>query len=228
MIQLLFTVIMVEMGLTLSFVFKTPLRKLVIMGLDRAKRGRGPVVVKTVAGTIVIVLCSSLYNMARIRSRWIAEDGSGVGPNPTDQILFAGHMIETTLMGAILFLALMIDRLHHYMRELRLRRKSMEAANRHTQIRGDSGEWKNGSPDVLKCLEEETKALRLKLKQLESELDTKKKDLRDAEANAMSLSKQSEGFLLEYDRLHEENRNLRTQLQSLDSKFTHSGSKKNI
>lgn len=101
MIQLLFTVIIVEMGLTLSFVFKTPLRKLIIMGLDRAKRGRGPVVVKTVAGTIAVVLCSSIYNMAKIRSRWMAEDGGGgAGPNPTDQVLFSGHMLESTLMGA--------------------------------------------------------------------------------------------------------------------------------
>lgn len=99
MIQLLFTVIIVEMGLTLSFVFKTPLRKLVIMGIDRAKRGRGPVVVKTVAGVIATLLCSNLYNMAKIRSRWAAEDGGGAGPNPTDQVVFAGHMLESTLMG---------------------------------------------------------------------------------------------------------------------------------
>ncbi|KAK4794404.1 hypothetical protein SAY86_012398 [Trapa natans] len=228
MIQLLFTVVIVAMGLTLSFVFKTPLRKLVIMGIDRSKRGRGPVVVKTVAGTIAIVLCSSLYNMAKIRSRWMAENGRGAAPNPTDQILFAGHMLESTLMGAILFLGLMIDRLHHYMRELRLRRKSMEAANKQAQTRGDSGEGKCGSPDELKSLEEETKSLRLKLKQLELELDTKRKDLTAAEANAIALSKQSEGFLLEYDRLLEENQNLRTQLQSLDRKLSCSGSKKNI
>lgn len=104
----------------------------------------------------------------------------------------------------------------------------MEAANKLAQTRGDSGEAKNGSSDQLKSLEEETIALRLKLKQLESELDSKTKDFTAAEANAIALSKQSEGFLLEYDRLLEENQNLRTQLQSLDRKFSHSGSKKNI
>ncbi|OWM83408.1 uncharacterized protein LOC116206316 [Punica granatum] len=228
MIQLLFTVILFEMALTLSFVFKTPLRKLVIMGLDRAKRGRGPLVVKTVAGTIAVVLCSSLYSMAKIRSRWMNEDGGAASPNPTDQVLFAGHMLESTLMGAILFLALMIDRLHHYMRELRLRRKSMEAAKKRAQTQGDSGDGKSGASDELKSLEGETKALRLKLEQLESELETKKKDLSAAEANAVALSKQSEGFLLEYDRLLEENQNLRNQLQSLDQRFSRSGSKKNI
>ncbi|KAJ9673862.1 hypothetical protein PVL29_023424 [Vitis rotundifolia] len=50
MIQLLFTVIFAEMAL-IMILFKTPLRKLVIMALDRVKRGRGPIVAQTVAGT---------------------------------------------------------------------------------------------------------------------------------------------------------------------------------
>jgi hypothetical protein len=36
------------MALTLIFVFKTPLRKVVIMGLDQVKRGQAPIVVKAV------------------------------------------------------------------------------------------------------------------------------------------------------------------------------------
>ena len=42
MIQLLYTVILAEMALILTLLFRTPLRKLVIMALDRVKRGRGP------------------------------------------------------------------------------------------------------------------------------------------------------------------------------------------
>uniref|UniRef100_A0A2N9H1A2 Endoplasmic reticulum transmembrane protein n=1 Tax=Fagus sylvatica TaxID=28930 RepID=A0A2N9H1A2_FAGSY len=214
--QLLFAVIFWEMALILVLLFKTPLRKLVILGLDRVKRGHGPIMVKTVAGTVVIVLISSVYSMTKIQKRWIDEGAL----NPTDQVLMAKHLLEATLMGSSLFLALMIDRLHHYIRELRIRRKSMEAVKKQTRGSEDG-------KDELKALEEETATLRAKLKQLESELETRTKELNASEVNAVALRKQSEGFLLEYDRLLEENQNLRNQLQLLDRRLSHSGSKKN-
>jgi len=218
--QLLFTVILSEMALILIMLFKTPLRKLVIVGLDRVKRGRGPVMVKTVAGTVFLVLMSSIYSITKIQKRWIDEGAF----NPTDQVLMAGHLLEATLMGSSLFLGLMIDRLHHYIRELRLRRKSIEAVKK--QARG-SEDGKASVSEQIKVLEEETATLREKLKQLASEVETKTNDVTSAEANAVALRKQSEGFLLEYDRLLEENQNLRNQLQLLDRRLSHSGSKKN-
>ena len=95
MIQLLYSVILAEMALILALLFKTPLRKLVIMALDRVKRGRGPVMVKTVSGTVFVVLCSSLYSMVTIQNRSI-EAGA---PNPTDQVLESTHLLEASLMG---------------------------------------------------------------------------------------------------------------------------------
>ncbi|MFZ8455718.1 hypothetical protein ACO1M1_14495, partial [Staphylococcus aureus] len=77
---------------------------------------------------------SSLYNVMKIQKRWI-EDGEYV--NPTDQVLSAQHLLETSLMGFSLFLALMIDRLHHYIRELRIRRKSMEAVKKQNRVFDD-------------------------------------------------------------------------------------------
>ncbi|XP_030469712.1 uncharacterized protein LOC115688110 [Syzygium oleosum] len=221
MIQLLFAAIFAEGSLILLLLFRTPLRKLAVVGLDRVKRGHGPVVVKTVAATVCVVLGSGVHSMVKIRRRGAAEDG---GANPTDQVLMAKHLLESTLMGATLFLALMIDRLHHYIRELRLRRKSMEAAKKQTRPFEDG---KNGNSEELKNLEEETRALREKVKQLELDLKTRIKDVHAAEANSIALRKQSEGFLLEYDRLLEENQNLRNQLQSLDRRLSRSGSKKN-
>ncbi|KDP22731.1 hypothetical protein JCGZ_01833 [Jatropha curcas] len=236
MIQLLYTVIFAEMALILTLLFKTPLRKLVILTLDRVKQGRGPVMVKTVGGTVFIVLLSSLYSMFEIQNRSIEA-----APNPTDQVLMARHMLEASLMGTasvfdvnrsdsfhglkctlqrevlirlwggqigplgssnpnhagglglgtkplqcldllwfrveiyiknyeernfeaeftakhygllqfegligigfLLFLSLMIDRLHHYIRELRLLRKAMEAAKK--QSRGFE-DVKNGNSE---------------------------------------------------------------------------------
>ncbi|QCD77155.1 B-cell receptor-associated protein 31-like [Vigna unguiculata] len=222
MIQLLFTLIFSEGAMIALLLFKTPLRKLVIMGLDRLKRGRGPLVVKTVAGTILVVLSSSVYSMVNIQKREI-EDGGAI--NPTDQVLMAKHLLEATLMGGILFLALMIDRLHHYIRELRIRRKGMEVVKK--QTRG-SEDGKFTFSEEMKGVEEERTRLRTELMRLESELQSKTKDVDVAEANVSALRKQSEGFLLEYDRLLEENQNLRNKLQSLDRKLSHSGSKKNM
>lgn len=158
--------------------------------------------------------------MMKIRKRGIDDDVV----NPTDQVLMAKHLLETSLMGFTLFLALMIDRLHHYIRELRLRRKSMEAIKKQNRCFEDG---KTGGSAEIKAMEEEMAALGAKLKQLESEIETKTKEAKAAETNAVALRKQSEGFLLEYDRLLEENQNLRNQLQSLDRRLSHSGSKKN-
>lgn len=85
--------------------FKTPLRKLVIMGLDRLKRGRGPLMVKTVAGTVLVVFFSSVYSMVNIQKRGIEE---GAIVNPTDQVLMAKHLLEATLMGMYFFFHSMI------------------------------------------------------------------------------------------------------------------------
>ncbi|XAR65668.1 hypothetical protein NMG60_11009852 [Bertholletia excelsa] len=219
MIQLLFPLIFAEMALIVIFVFKTPLRKLVIMGLDRVKRGRAPLIVKTVGGTLFVLMMSTVYNLTAIQKRRI-DDGE---LNPTDQVLLAGHLLEASLMGFSLFLAFMIDRLHHYIRELRMRRKSMEAAKKQNQGFEDG---KNAGAKEIKALEEEMTALKVKISQLESELEVKTKEASSAEANAIALKKQSEDFLMEYDRLLEDNQNLQSQLQSLDRRLSRSDSKK--
>ncbi|KAJ6363920.1 hypothetical protein OIU76_028949 [Salix suchowensis] len=115
----------------------------------------------------------------------------------------------------------MIDRLHHYIRELRMRRKSMEA------VKKQNRSFEDGKVEETKTLEAEVSTLREKLKQLQYELEVKSKEVNTSEANAVALSKQSEGFLLEYDRLLEENQNLRSQLQSVDLRLSRSTSKKN-
>lgn len=97
--RLLFTVIFSEVVLILVLLFKTPLRKLVIMTLDRVKRGRGPVVIKTVAGTVFVLLISSMHSMLKIQKR-IIDEGS---INLTDQALLVKHLLEATRMGNYCF-----------------------------------------------------------------------------------------------------------------------------
>ena len=77
-------------------------------------------------------------------------------------------------------------------------------------------------------MEEERDKLKVELIQLESDLNSKAKDVDVAEANVTALRKQFQGFLLEYQRVLEENHNLRKKLQVLDRRLSHSVSKKNM
>ncbi|GFZ04939.1 hypothetical protein Acr_17g0005110 [Actinidia rufa] len=95
MIQVLYTLVFFEMGLILALVFRTPIRKLAVMGLDSSKQGKVPLMAKTVAGTLFVVFVSSLYSVMEIQKRAM-ETGS---VNPTDQVLLANHMLEASLMG---------------------------------------------------------------------------------------------------------------------------------
>ncbi|KAH9607296.1 hypothetical protein KSS87_013346 [Heliosperma pusillum] len=244
MIHLLFTLIVAEMGVILLLLFRTPLRKLVIMGLDRMKRGRGPVIVTTVGGTILVLLISTVSNVINVRQR--EEEPGSI--NPTDQILFVRSLLDASLMGFrkggwwfdefgmwlegdgrgwgmgwrqmccqvvaavvvgfILFLGLMMDRLHHYIRELRLLRKTMEAAKKQNRSFDDA---KSGN------VEEQVAALKSQIKTLESECAAKTDEAKAEQSKAEALKKQSEGLLLEYDRVLEDNQHLRSQLQELSS-----------
>ncbi|OAY82409.1 hypothetical protein ACMD2_22220 [Ananas comosus] len=96
MIQLLFTVLAAEAGVVVALLFRTPLRRAALAGLDRLKRGRGPVIVRTIAAMMLVVVSSSAYSMLKIRRR-----SSEIGQlTPTDQVLFARHLLEASLMAS--------------------------------------------------------------------------------------------------------------------------------
>lgn len=95
MIQLLFTVVFGQMLLIVALLFKTPLRKLLIIAMDRAKRGRGPIVISSIGATLLVVLLSSLSGMSEIKKR--VDEGGQL--NPTDEVLFGKNMLESTLLG---------------------------------------------------------------------------------------------------------------------------------
>ncbi|KAJ4844399.1 hypothetical protein Tsubulata_002365 [Turnera subulata] len=129
MINLLFTIVFTEMALILTLVFRTPLRKLVMMGIDLMKQGKGPLVAKTVVATILVVFASVLNNVMQIRRR---SQEAGV-VSSTDEVLMAERILEASIMGFSLFLAMMIDRLHYYIKELHLVRKDLEEMQRFNQ-----------------------------------------------------------------------------------------------
>lgn len=89
----------------------------------------------------------------------------------------------------------------------------MESAKK--QNRGFE-DGKNTSGEEVKALGEEIVGLKTKIKKLESDSESKGKELKSAQAETEALRKQADGFLLEYDRLLEDNQNLKNQLDSID------------
>lgn len=127
--------------------------------------------------------------------------------------------------GFSLFLSFMIDKLHHYIRELRLLRKAMETAKNQSSKFEDS---KNNGAEELKDLGDEVSNLRTKIKELESDCESKDNDIKSAETSLVALKSQSNGYVEEISRVQRENQNFRNQLQSLDKSLSHSDGKKNM
>lgn len=93
--QLLFSLVLSEMASIMLLLFRNPLRKLLIMGIDRAKRGRAPLVVKSVAATVFVIMMYYVYAVREMQSRPVES------LNPTDQILLANYMLQGSLMGTV-------------------------------------------------------------------------------------------------------------------------------
>lgn len=88
-------------------------------------------------------------------------------------------------------------------------------------------ETKNEGSGELKSRDKEITNLNEQIRQLKLELDGRSKEATAAEANAAAQKEQTEGFIPEYDCLLEDSKNLQNQLQSIDLRLSHSGSKKN-
>ncbi|XP_027333764.1 uncharacterized protein LOC113848449 [Abrus precatorius] len=129
MIHLLFTLLMVQMAFILILSFANPLRNLLVKGLDLSKQGRGPLVTKTVAATMLVVFGSTVYTITNIQKR--SKEAGLV--NPTDEVLMAQRLLEATLLGFSLFLGLIVDRQHYYIREINLLRKNLDTAKKQSQ-----------------------------------------------------------------------------------------------
>jgi len=221
MIQLLFLVVFVEGAVALLLMIKLgPFRKLTMNALDQVKTGKGPAMVKTLACTMSVIMASSITSILKIQNR-----ATKIGTmTPMDQILLKTHLLEASLMGFSLFLALIIDRLHHQLRKLGGFRANMDSLKKQAKsfqeeyMKSKEQKVDKSSEDV-NLLKNEISELKQKLQKLTLESEEKDKETRDAEATAKASRKQAEDLLLEYDRLLEDNQNLQTQLAALDQRF---------
>ncbi|XP_019459290.1 PREDICTED: uncharacterized protein LOC109359177 [Lupinus angustifolius] len=205
MIQLLFLVIFVEGVIAFLLLVKIgPLRDLVIKSLDQLKMGKGPATVKTIAGTMFVILLSNLMSIVKIQNK-----GSKLGiMSPMDQVLWRTNLLEASLIGFTLFLGFLIDRVHHYLQKL---------INLRSNAGASKEELENLKKETVNLKEKEEKSSK-EIKQLseslkKARLESKEKDKRieTAEVHVASLQKQAADLLLEYDRLLEDNQNLQAQ-----------------
>lgn len=212
MIQLLFLVLFVEGAVAFLLLVKIgPLRELVIKSLDQVKMGKRPATVKTIAGTMSVILFFSLMNIVKIQNK-----GAKLGTmSPMDQVLWRTHLLEASLMGFTLFLGFLIDRMHHYLSKLIGLRRSMgsskEEVERLQKEKMLLKEKEDKASMEIKLLLEQISTLSENLKKLKLESENKGKQIETAEAHVVSLQKQCADLLLEYDRLLEDNQNLQAQ-----------------
>lgn len=97
LIQLLYLVLFAEAIVALLLLLKIgPLRELVIKTLDQLKTGKGTI--KTIACTMSVILCSSLWSIAKIQNK-----GAKIGTmSPMDQVLWRTHLLEASLTGMLI------------------------------------------------------------------------------------------------------------------------------
>ncbi|KAK3040460.1 hypothetical protein RJ639_028709, partial [Escallonia herrerae] len=168
---------------------------------------KAPGVVKSVAATILVIMMYIVYTIRDIQSRPIDA------LNPTDHVLLVNHMLEASLMGILLFLSIMIGRLHQLVQE----QDSVEADIKAEEV---SLAWKRHQLAVqLSTLKREKLKLETKIQSLEYECGTTANKAALATDAVSSLKMQSEGFQLEYMRTLEYNQSLRNQLQSIDHRL---------
>ncbi|PWZ21204.1 hypothetical protein Zm00014a_034433 [Zea mays] len=214
MIHLLFLVLFAEGAVALLLMVKVgPLRELAMRVVDQVKTGKGPATVKTLACTLSVILMSNVASILKIQNR-----GLKLGTvSPMDQVLWRTHLLEASLIGYTLFLAFVIDRLHHYLQKLMTLRKTSSTSREEVeklQMENRSLREKEKSSGETKRLQREVVRLNESMKKLKSEAKEHERKASIAEAHVNALQKQSEELLLEYDRLLEDNQILQTQLLS--------------
>lgn len=200
---------LVEAGLILALISKTHLRITTIMALNRAKLGKGLLITRTIQATLFAFLLFSLYSILKIRP-WLLPAGL---LNPTDLLLFAENSLQVSISGILLFLSLVIEKLHPLIIEGVSLEKNTEAEEKLLTER------KNYHAAQLVEYEFMLKRLKATNRKLEFEFQTKMNEAEVVKARLLALKSKSEGFQVEYDRLLDYNQILKNQLHSIDQRL---------
>ncbi|CAH9139305.1 unnamed protein product [Cuscuta epithymum] len=101
MIELFCGLVCLEAAVIIALLFKTPLRPPLVTALGLLKRGRGPLIAKTVFGTLFMMLLGIFYDISTLKT--------------TNHILRAYYLLEASFLGFSLFLAMVVERIHYYL-----------------------------------------------------------------------------------------------------------------
>ncbi|KAJ0972610.1 hypothetical protein J5N97_020569 [Dioscorea zingiberensis] len=219
MIQLLFLVLLAEGVVALLLVVKIGMpTELAMTALDQLRMGKGPATIKTLACTMSAIWLSSIISILKMRSKSMKLGTV----SPVDQVLWRTHLLEASLIGYTLFLALVINRLHHYLRKIAHLQKTIntykdEVENLKMQYHFCKTNEEEASKKITNVVEE-IHNLTEKLQNLKSEYEEMENRALSAESHVLALQRQSETLLLEYDRLLADNQILQSQSQAFKCK----------
>ncbi|KAI5071887.1 hypothetical protein GOP47_0014138 [Adiantum capillus-veneris] len=199
-----------------------------------ARVGTVAIIVKILAGATVLNLASTINGIYKILRR----TSKMASPTSADHFVLRTYLLDSFLMVSSLLLLLVISRLHDQVNQIdrlklnveTLKKQSQAVESEYMRLKAEKSapierEHAKAQEEIV-SLKDLVAALRTKMENLQLESLEKDKVVKAAEANARALQKQSEGFLLEYDRLLDDNESLRSQLASFDRKLSHSASKK--
>ncbi|KAL7601513.1 hypothetical protein Lser_V15G24981 [Lactuca serriola] len=217
MIYLLFTVLFAEMIIILLLLFKTPLREPLVAGLDGFKQGKAQLAVTSVGATVFVVMMYNIYTVVEIRSC------SADAVDSPNRVILAFRILEASLMGVSLFLLVMIESLHQFIKPVVILTETITASRKQNQACEDTNK-KNAH--LAKSIKDEISRLKTGITKLELECDKREKDVQSRKANSSTLKSQLVGLHVEYDHLLTENKDLKDQLHDINERLSHSTSKK--
>ncbi|BBN04708.1 B-cell receptor-associated protein 31 [Marchantia polymorpha subsp. ruderalis] len=165
----------------------------------------------------------------------LEHHGSEVHGSPAEFFLMRTAELESALSGFILLLAIMINRVHFFLREASGLKLSLDVLKK--QSKNAEAEYKRLQEEQnvdsqtqaeLKGLRAVVEDMREKVEKMQLDVQFKDKEVKAAEASVIAIRKQTEGIRQEYERLVDEHNNLRDQLAALDRSQSISEVKKNM
>eukprot|EP00270_Netrium_digitus_P011162 TRINITY_DN3531_c0_g1_i1.p1 TRINITY_DN3531_c0_g1~~TRINITY_DN3531_c0_g1_i1.p1 ORF type:complete len:245 (+),score=51.26 TRINITY_DN3531_c0_g1_i1:210-944(+) len=218
----------------------SPIRRFGLASVGFFKGTVGSVAVKTLAIVLSIVLGFSLFSIRRSASQASSTITMvGAARALEDRYELMKDALEAALIAFSLVLGLFVERLHEALKSgdhmklnievLKKQAKGLE--NEYMRLKkekegGDSSNEENGQEAREKSLKARIEELKSENEKIQAELEAKVKEVKTAEASVGAIKKQTDGLRLEFDRLIDENDNLRAQLAVFDRQYSRSEDKK--
>jgi B-cell receptor-associated protein 31 len=197
------------------------------LGLLKSKTGS--TLAKAVSAAFVVLFASNISNVFRVQKR-IAK----MGASQADKSIIRSQLLEIALIGYCLLLGLMMTSLDSFLKHMGaltrnidvLKKQAKGAQEEYLRLQSEQQNSKKSRDEELaaameiKSLKDVVSDLRNKLERLQLDANSKEKEVKVLKVSMRALEKQLEGFLLEYNRLMDDNESLRNQLAVFDRKHS--------